>query len=224
MSYQVYCLSHKNPERYNSMRQRLDQIGFQDAIISPGVEYSENRAWGCMLGHLDILKQFLENTDKEFVVICEDDVVIHRDLKTRVPELIQDCKLYNIDILLLGFLFAYPEQDLNVRLHYGCDIIKKTEHHGIYNYHDTLWGTQMFMLSRLHAQKMVDKYSLERAKNPQTGDPPFSADWTLTKDGKRALVWPMYALEDGSKMDYADDWQNHVHYHTYWGNVNPSFV
>jgi hypothetical protein len=224
MSYQLYCLSHKNPERAKNMRERLDQIGFQDAIISTGVEYPDNRAWGCMLGHLDMLKQFLDTSDAEYVICCEDDIVIHKELKHRLPDIIQDCKMYNIDILLLGFLFAFPSDDLTVRLYTDCDIIKPSTHHSMYNYHDTLWGTQMFMLSRSQAQKMLEKYSLERAKNPVEGDPPFSADWTLTKDGNRALLWPMYALEDGSKLEYADEWQNRVHYYTYHGNINENYV
>jgi hypothetical protein len=37
---------------------------------------------------------------------------------------------------------------------------------------------------------------------------PFSADWTITKDGEKALIYPLVAIEDCS-VDYSDEGQDH---------------
>ena len=34
-------------------------------------------------------------------------------------------------------------------------------------------------------------------KDPSAVFPPFSADWSITKEGKRCIVYPMLAIEDG---------------------------
>lgn len=230
MSYQIYCLSYKNNVRALNMRLRFVQIGFLDAVICQGVEYPSNTVWSCMLGHLNMIRQFYENTDYEYGIFCEDDIHIHRGLKDRMPTIIQDFKELNLDILLMGFLFAYPEEDINIRLFAGCDILKKCSipnSHSYYNYHNEMWGTQMYMLSREHAKYLLSKYTLQMAKlalvHHIEGWTHFSADWTLTKDGRRALVWPMYAVEDGQKT-YEDEWQEYVHSSVVKGNLTEDFV
>ena len=39
---------------------------------------------------------------------------------------------------------------------------------------------------------------------------PFSADWTLTKDGNRGVIFPMFATEDNLKF-YEDFGQHNFH-------------
>ena len=58
----------------------------------------------------------------------------------------------------------------------------------------------MHMLSRTSARRLLDKYTQSYAKATLTDSSltPFSPDWTLTKDGSRALVYPMLALEEGA--------------------------
>lgn len=239
MSYQIYCLSHKNNVRANNMRLRFANLGLHGAVICPGIEYvhpdpnlpdNPTRPWSCMLGHLSMIRQFYETTNSEFGIFCEDDIRIHRDFKERLPTIIQDFRELNLDILLLGFLFAYPQEDLEVRLYNGCDILKKCDlpnTHSYYGYHDQMWGTQMYMLSRTHAKYLLDKYTLETAKRALVEHVPgwthFSADWTLTKDGRRGLVWPMYAVENVDKT-YEDEWQEYVHSSVSKGNLTEDYI
>jgi hypothetical protein len=71
-----------------------------------------------------------------------------------------------------------------------------------YQYHHypfDLWGTQMYVLSRKYAKNVIDTYSdifayAEKAEIDKTMHP-LSADWTITKNGNRALLFPMLAFE-----------------------------
>jgi len=52
------------------------------------------------------------------------------------------------------------------------------------------------------------------------GGKPFSADWTITKDGNRALIFPMLAVEDG-KTRNCDSGQDIFHQSCHLYNYNP---
>ena len=78
----------------------------------------------------------------------------------------------------------------------------------------------MYMLSRAEAQRLVNKYSNHYTDN--NPNMPFSADWTITKDGAtKRLVYPMLAIEDGlTTYDHAGQTEYHKLSHT--AHVNAS--
>jgi hypothetical protein len=49
---------------------------------------------------------------------------------------------------------------------------------------------------------------------------PFNSDWTITKEGNRALLYPMIALEDG-KTKYLDGGQHNYHQECHHNNYAP---
>lgn len=57
----------------------------------------------------------------------------------------------------------------------------------------------MYMLNRKVAKKFLQLYTVEYAKTTllMPNIPFFSPDWTLTKIGTRALVYPMMGIEEG---------------------------
>ena len=60
---------------------------------------------------------------------------------------------------------------------------------------------------------LLDKYYdgiayMEKA-DKDTDMPPLSADWTLTKDGNRALLYPLLVIEKPG--NYGDYGQNNIH-------------
>jgi hypothetical protein len=83
-----------------------------------------------------------------------------------------------------------------------------------YSFPDYVWGTQMYMLSRKHAKYLLDKYGIPCSYSVQSINDksirPFSADWTLTKEGNRALINPILAVEDNSTV-YSNDGQGSFH-------------
>jgi hypothetical protein len=79
-----------------------------------------------------------------------------------------------------------------------------------HDYPDDLWGSQMYMVSRKHGQALLDRYTIKYALETINTEIPFSPDWTLTKWGKKSIVYPMVALEEG---DTKCDLDSEITYH-----------
>ena len=66
----------------------------------------------------------------------------------------------------------------------------------------------MFMITRNHSKRMLSKFYHDYAIKTLNDKSlvPFSSDWLLTKDGKRALLYPLLVIENGHS-DYEDEGQ-----------------
>jgi GR25 family glycosyltransferase involved in LPS biosynthesis len=200
-----YCINFKDEKRREKMMNRWEALEL-DLHFVPPVECSdkrltdleidianEKRTWAIMLQHLDSIRHFIENTDKKYCVVCEDDILVSKYLKVDLVEIIQTYEKLDLDVMLLGYLVPYTIHDENH--HYP---LKERNH--MFSYHDypnDLWGSQMYMVSRKHGQKLLDKYTIHYALQTIDENTPFSPDWTLTKFGNNAIVYPMIALEEG---------------------------
>lgn len=118
-SVAFFCLSYKNTKRRETLRrifdaQRLsvhfyDGVGIDDPRVKDRpLEKNTMRAWSIMYGHLDMLQLFLES-DKEIGVFCEDDILIRRDFRTHLAQIVSHFKELQLDVLLLGLLCFKPE-------------------------------------------------------------------------------------------------------------------
>ncbi len=224
MSYNVYCLSYNNEKRKSEMTQRFNTLNIKHTFYQ-GVSFNDfrmnhtnnnnlKRVWSCMYGHLDMIKMFLEDNSVEFGIFCEDDIHIHTQFNEHVIRTIDEFKRHKLDVLLLGYLTPFVvSTGMN-----GFVPLTHCNNDGfsLYDYHDNLWGSQMFMISKEHAKTLLSKYDENsryalRTLHDNTLTP-FSADWTLTKDGKRALISPPLAVEcfpDNNNMDI-----NHHRFHS----------
>lgn len=217
-NYQIYCLSFNNKERRDNMERRFSEVGIKDCIFGDGVFFEDfrikgrnmsegtKRVWSCMYGHIDMIHHFYYNTDKEFGIFCEDDIYIRKNFTILLPRIMFDFKNLNLDVLLLGYLV--PFRITNADGYYKVkDITYNSQLLNYYDFPDHVWGTQMYMLSRTSAKKILDKYSHESNYADRTlvdtNMIPFSADWTITKDGNRALITPIMVVED-NKGHYED--------------------
>ena len=219
-NYDIYCLSFKNPIRKSQMEERFKQLEinctFYDGVSMDDLRIKNNNgssAWSCMLGHINIIKTFYENSENDYGIFCEDDVYIHKDFKLMLPNIIEDFKLMNLDVLLLGYLIQFKIESKYI----GFDL-KYTYH----TYPDDLWGAQMYMLTKKHAKYILDKFNIDyaiRSLNENTLQP-FSADWTITKEGNRALIYPMLAVEIADKKS-GDSYQDTFHENCKNCNYNP---
>jgi len=230
-----YCLSYKNEERKTALSQRFSQlninvdfydgVGFDDPRLSilKENEGGTKKPWSCMYGHLDMINKFLNETDKEYGIFCEDDIYLDKNLANDIPRLVKDFKTMELDVLLLGYLIPYK-----IEGYYHGFSIKRDFSNRTRKYHDypyDLWGAQMYMLSRTQAKTLLEKYYngyAEQSLNPElnVNMPPFSSDWTITKDGNKALVYPMYATEDG-KTVIDHEGQRNFHESCFYHNYNP---
>ena len=220
MTARVYVLSYKNPDRATRMASRLERLNLsysfpppvekEDIRIPAHLSDDIKRLFSCTWGHLDMIRQFAEtDTDVEYGIFCEDDIHIRRDLPTLLPMLTAAYEAYGLDLLLLGYLSPFP-------------LIQGVSQHriSIMGYNDQQWGAQMYMISRANARKFLDHFggdyglrSLDSANNLA----PFSPDWTVTKFGNRALIYPMMAVEEGAIVG---DHSVHVSFHAQCHVVN----
>jgi GR25 family glycosyltransferase involved in LPS biosynthesis len=209
-NYDIYCLSFNNLKRRREMENRFKQLditcSFYDGVNNNDPRIFNNNgfgAWSCMIGHIDMIKNFYDNSEKEFGIFCEDDIFIHKDFVKTLPDVIEDFKLMELDILLLGYLIPFK-----ISSEYNGFEFKSVNNNSnnnlkyvYHNYTNDLWGSQMYMLTKKHAKYLLDNYNIEyaiRSLNDNTLQP-FSSDWTITKKGNRALIYPMLAVETADK-------------------------
>jgi len=214
----LYCLNFKNEVRAESMKTRFAGL---DAVLHPGVPTTDPRiagrgliphtekCWSCMYGHLDMIREFVDKDSRNYAIFCEDDIMIDSSFKTKLDHVLTDFEAMQMDTMLLGYLITYPlvgetngsfgkyRQSIYVDL----DTTETTTFR-YYDYGD-IWGTQMYLLSRKQATRIVEKYANGYA-DENRAIAPFSADWTITKEGRRCIVYPMLAIEDGL-TSYGDD-------------------
>jgi hypothetical protein len=198
-----YTFSFENPTRKANMEERFQKENIEIEFV-PCVQYNDSRLenappslirnWSIMWNHLDMLKAFLESKNN-YGIFCEDDIFIRKGLKAFLPELVSAYERRNLEILLLGCLTTHKPAGLIVDPNFsssGTNLL-------YLNYEDNIWGAHMYMLNRKTAEKFLDLYSIEYAKTTllSTAIPFFSPDWTLTKIGSRALVYPMMGIEEG---------------------------
>uniref|UniRef100_A0A6C0DWB3 Glycosyltransferase n=1 Tax=viral metagenome TaxID=1070528 RepID=A0A6C0DWB3_9ZZZZ len=206
----VYTFSYQNPTRATAMRTRFALEDLELEFVPP-VEpddarlvcapHDQRRTWAIMWSHLDMLKIFLESYS-EVGLFCEDDILIRKGLKQLLPEIIATYKRLGLEILLLGYLLNFRPVQL-----IGHAEFSPQSNYSYLNYPDHLWGSQMYMLDRRTAKKFLSRYTVEFARSATV---PFSPDWTLTKEGRRALIYPMLAVEEGR---VATDHQGQIEFH-----------
>ena len=221
MSVGIYCLSYNNPTRRDAIVQKFDKLQLSDHLtiyqgVGPSDERMTNagknaRAWSIMYGHMDMIRQFYES-NHTYGIMCEDDILIRSDFHDHLGNLTTDFDMMKLDVLLLGYLInkSLVHRDTNQQ---SID--------NSFSYHDytgNLWGAQMYMVSRTYAKYLLDTYTMEYAHdtliNPNAT--PFSSDWTITKAGKKALVYPMFAVEnndDVSLNHYNDKYSQRKYHH-----------
>jgi GR25 family glycosyltransferase involved in LPS biosynthesis len=210
MSIPIYVVNYKNEERKQRMSHRFHQMGLYAHYVSPVstkdsrldiIQDGDKRVYSIMLQHLDSLSHFVEHTDAEHCIVCEDDIKISKHLAKDLPDITRVFDEQKMDVLLLGFLFPYrisPDEN-----HYFARITESVcedRKYDFLQYPDDLWGSQMYMMSREHARKLVAHYTPDYVVRPLSDGEsriPYSPDWILTKCGKRGLIYPMMAVEEG---------------------------
>jgi hypothetical protein len=222
---QFYCINYKDEARREKMTNRWSKLGLELKFVEP-VEISDPRLdiaretntkeglrnWAIMLQHLDSLRAFIngeyiEGEKGEYVIVCEDDIMVSKHLPNDLPEIIASHERLNIDVLLMGFLIPYKITDDN---HY-YPLKERNCKYSYHGYPPDIWGSQMYMVSRKHAKKLLEKYTVENALGLDSKEKePFSPDWTLTKYGNRSVIYPMMALEEGNTKC---NWDSEIDYH-----------
>lgn len=217
-----YCVNFKNESRRQRMTDRFEKLNIPLNFV-PGVElddprvcfdYVTDKRTACiMLQHVDSLRHFIENSTNNYCIVCEDDILISKNLKTDLAEFIEIYENLSLNVLLLGYLVSFKIEDW-----FSSFVVKaSTDKYKYTTFPDDVWGSQMYLVSRKNAIDMVQRYTHEFMRD--TPQIPFNPDWTLTKYGSRLLVNPMVAVEEGTTQ-IGDNAHNEFHARCYQANFN----
>ena len=199
----VYCVNFLDEDRRSKMVKRFDRLHIPVNFVSPvfksdsrlsidGIQEEHKRTYSIMLQHVDSVQDFLNTTDEseKYCIVCEDDILLSKRLLEKLPGICQTFSDLNLDVLLLGYLS--PDKILDSII---FPLLKNEKEFTYTGYHSDLWGSQMYMVSREYAKRVVETFQPGYILR---GDSlPYNPDWTITKCGKRALINPMLALEEG---------------------------
>jgi len=236
-----YCINFLNEERKNKIIERFSNFQISVEFVPPVFttderlphdiikEEGEKRIWAIMLQHLDSIRHFYETTENEYLIVCEDDILLSKDFKEDLPKIIQDFEDFKLDILLLGYLFDisfelnkhHPHIIESNTNHLNTDfvLLQKPQKYNYYHFPYHIWGSQMYLIHRKHAKFLIDKYTIEYGINDRF-QCHFNPDWTLTKDKNHAILYPMIALEEGgTNTDHVG--QNIFHKTCFLKNYRP---
>ena len=210
-----YCLNF-HEERRQTMVKKLEffqiPIHFYTGVSpeDPRIKFVENpsirRTASICYGHLDMLTHFVNHSTKPFAIIMEDDILIKKTFTQDIEKSIDVIQKENIDFLLIGFLCSNP---IHTYTNFPeIPTTYSTAEFRIMYYPDSTWGSQMYMITKDQARRLIEKYTNEYFEKSleNSSMTPFSADWILTKNGKRALLYPLRVIENGSTT-YEDEGQ-----------------
>jgi len=212
----VYIVSYKNKERKERMTKRFSDLQFNNINFVKEVHSTddritcfshlenydkiEKRTWSIMFQHLDSIKDFYEKGKYDYCIVCEDDIFISNDFGNKLSDIIKDFDSLSLDILMLGYLLSFKiDTNSSYHLSYFPMLLRHSENsYTINKYPDDVWGTQMYMITRKYAGFLLEKFTNMYAY--YNLDKPYNPDWIITKNGKRALIIPMFAVEEGVNL------------------------
>jgi len=199
----VYCVNFLDEFRRSKMVKRFDRLHIPVNFVSPvfksdsrlsieGIREEHKRTYSIMLQHVDSIQDFLNTTDEseKYCIVCEDDILLSKRLLEKLPEICSNFLDLELDVLLLGYLS--PDKILDSII---FPVLKNEKEFTYTGYHSDLWGSQMYMVSREYAKRVVETFHPGYILREDSL--PYNPDWTITKCGKRALINPMLALEEG---------------------------
>jgi GR25 family glycosyltransferase involved in LPS biosynthesis len=232
-SIPFYVISFNNEERKNRMMKRFNQLEFSDINFIKEVyknderitslsnmenyEKIDPRTWSIMLQHMDSVKDFYYNKQSDLCILCEDDIMISKYLKEDLKDIITNFYKLNLDVIMLGYLLPFKIDSYNTyfkELHQTSESSESSEssqssQYKYYTYPNDIWGTQMYMISKKYAKYLLDTFHINYAYDNIEINP-YSSDWIITKNGNRALLYPMVAVEEG--INLSDD-ECQISYH-----------
>jgi hypothetical protein len=233
----IYCVNYNDHERREKMTRRFQDLDLPYHFVEPvyktdkrldhpEINPHHKRTYSIMLQHLDSLQHFLDTTNESdnFCIVCEDDIMISNRIKQSISDIMIKFDELDLDILLLGYLWPNKIDPFS-NGHFPL-LLRSAEF--LYTgYPDDLWGSQLYMVSRKHARWLLNQFPAEyifRGFGDGKEPLPYNPDWIITKMGKRAIISPMLAVEEGSTKTEHDG-QNDFHRQCFLANyVESEFI
>ena len=162
----------------------------------------------CFLSHLKAIQIFIDS-EEEYGIICEDDVLFHNEFKEKYNDIIknvpENCNFVGIGYLVLWWQY-YGWVGKDPTLHNLRPVIP-----------ETTWGMICYRISKSYAKLVVNLFNnlppekwLEHTSE------------IIIKKSNGVLVWPQLVLEEISNSTIRKDSQRdfHVASFTPWGYFN----
>ena len=220
----MYVINFKDDERKKRMIDRFNAIGTYLHFVDPVTQDDprlekilHKRTCAIMLQHLDSVRHFYENTSAGHCIVCEDDIHISKYLNRDLPAILKNFDELELDMLLMGYLWPH-----SIEYNWHFPVLKENISEANYKfcgYPDDLWGSQMYIISRKYAKYLLDNFTIQVCIEHGPSYP-YNPDWIITKNGKRAIISPMIAVEEGdTKSDHYG--QNEFHRQCHSNSYNP---
>ncbi len=218
LNCQFYCLSFNNEKKLSNMEKRFAELDIackfysgvknDDIRLNKATSKFNKRNWAITYSHLDIIYDFYYNNRSKYAVICEDDILIHKNFKHILKNILIDVNILNLDFLLLGYLMPYKLSNLYKMYPLKC-LMPPDSYFKYHEYPEYLSGTHMYMITRDYAKHTLNKYCKHYAG---IHDNSFLIDKILLQEGNRAILYPMLAIEDDNQEDEYHTLCHKIHY------------
>ena len=198
-----------NNDKINNDTINNDKIN-NDTINNEKNDIQNNKSLSIMYSHIEIINYFYNNSNTKYAIICEDDIIIHKDIKTLLRKVLIDFNILGLDILLLSYMIPYKITIEDTLPNYPLK--REMPSDSYYKYHDypiNLSGTQMYMITKEYAKHILDKLhdSVENLYEKY-----FTIDSLLLYDGNKALLYPMLAIENEEQEDKYHQLCHKIHF------------
>lgn len=224
----IYCVnlatSTKRRERMERRFQHhglMDRVTFVEAVSRDdpiidqkyqGMDTHEqtDRKWrsgmGCFLGHLKAVRTFVETSQDDGALICEDDIMLHNDFARKFIE---------------GWS-AIPANPTLVTLSYmmtswdGAEKISES----VYTVSPkNTWGAQMYWIARSYAIQVLEIY--DRPFKILDEEKLFRSSEAIIRSSGGYMMYPPLVIEDGIDSERApEDLPFHHRHFSWWGYEN----
>ena len=206
---QFYCLSYYKEKR-NIMSEKFNKLNINCnfyAVVNDDnskidkkiYDKQQRKSLSIMYSHIEIIKHFYNNLNSKYAIICEDDIIIHKDIKNILRKVLIDFNILDLDILLLSYMVPYKITFSEMSSDYPLK--REMLLDSYYKYHDypkNISGTQMYMITKEYAKYILNKLD----ETCETFDEKyFTIDKLLLYGGNKALLYPMLAIENDEQED-----------------------
>ena len=126
MKVSFYCINFNDDARRSKMIERFSSHDINLEFVKPVYTTDERlnvgsagvaadgkditphkRTWSIMLQHLDSIQHFVENTENDYLILCEDDILISKNITKDLPNIIDNFEEVKLNVLLLGYLMHF---------------------------------------------------------------------------------------------------------------------
>jgi hypothetical protein len=217
---QFYCLSYYTEKR-DKMIEKFHKLNincnFYVVINDDSDKFNYDKYYiqykktlSIMHSHIEIINHFYYNSNSKYAIICEDDIIIHKDIKTILRKVLIDFNILGLDILLLSYMLPYKITLCEILSNYPLK--KEMPLDSDYKYHDypiNISGTQMYMITKDYAKTILDKLhdnSVDFYKKY------FTIEKLLLYECNKALLYPMLAIENCEQEDQYHKLCHNIHF------------